>query len=277
MSARSRKTFQQLVTLPDTAIPLVEAALLMASEEYPQLEVGPYLDRLDEIAAAAKPQVHARNDPRQKAAAINDVLFESYGFRGNIQEYYDPRNSFLNDVIDRRLGIPITLSVLYLEIARRLGFPLHGVGMPGHFILKYSDREQEFYLDPFNGGAIMSMDDCREWIDRTFGGQTEFSERLLARVTHRQILARMLNNLKQIYVESQAFDKGLAIVDMMLMVEPEDMDRYRDRGLLHIQLRQFEAAAKDLEHYVKNTQESTVRKTIEEQLKDLRRIHAMMN
>ncbi len=137
MSTRSRKTFQQLVTLPDGAIPLAEAALLMACEEYPQLEIGPYLDRLDEIANMVRPHIHEGISPVDTIGAINDVLFGYCDFRGNDTAYYDPRNSFFNDVLDRRLGIPITLSAVYLEVARRLNFPMAGVGMPGHFIVKY--------------------------------------------------------------------------------------------------------------------------------------------
>jgi len=277
MSLRSRQTFQQLVTLPDGAIPLAEAALLMACEEYPQLEIGPYLDRLDEIAETAKPHIEEGKSPLDVVAIINDVLFDQFGFRGNEDNYYDPRNSFFNDVLDRRLGIPITLSTVYLEIARRLKFPLFGVGMPGHFIVKYMDPVQEFFLDPFYSGAILTVDDCRQWIATNFGDSMEFSDRLLARVTHKQILTRMLNNLKKIYLDSQSFDKGLAVVDMMLLVDPTDFDQYRDRGLLRVQLRQFEAAAKDLEYYVKSVPESEHRKGVEEQLRELRRIQAMMN
>src|SRR4051812_44587131 len=139
MSSRSRQTFQQLVTLPDGAIPLAEAALLMACEEYPQLEISPYLDQLDEIAARVKPHVAENASPLDIVETINEVLFKDFGFRGNDSDYYDPRNSFFNDVLDRRIGIPITLSAVYLEVARRLNFPMFGVGMPGHFIVKYAD------------------------------------------------------------------------------------------------------------------------------------------
>src|SRR5215469_16388866 len=148
MSTRSRRTFQELVTLPDGAIPLAEAALLMACEEYPQLQISPYLDQLDEIAAEAKRKIAGRDSPAEVVANINDVLFEEFGFRGNKDNYYDPRNSFFNDVMDRRLGIPITLSTVYLEVARRLDFPMVGVGLPGHFVVKYADPQQEFFLDP---------------------------------------------------------------------------------------------------------------------------------
>jgi regulator of sirC expression with transglutaminase-like and TPR domain len=277
MSSRSRRTFQQLVTLPDGAIPLAEAALLMACEEYPQLQISPYLDQLDEIAAAVRHRVPEGSAPKDVVACINEVLFEQFGFRGNEDNYYDPRNSFFNDVLDRRIGIPITLSTVYLEIARRLNFPMVGVGMPGHFLVKYADLQQEFFLDPYYSGAILTAEDCKARIAEHFGDSLEFSDRMLARVTHKQILTRMLTNLKKIYVESQAFDKGLAVVDMMIMVEPEDLEQYRDRGLLRVQLRQFEAAAKDLERYVKSTPDCEDRRKVAEQLKSLRQIQAMMN
>src|SRR3989475_6923391 len=149
VSARSRQTFQQLVTLPDPAIPLAEAALLMACEEYPQLEVSPYLDQLDAMADMAQESLRDSDTPVQRVEKINTLLFETLGFRGATDDYYDPRNSFFNDVLDRRVGIPITLSTVYLEVARRLKFPIVGVGMPGHFIVKFADRDDEFFLDPF--------------------------------------------------------------------------------------------------------------------------------
>src|SRR5215510_5266074 len=156
VSARSRKTFHQLVTLPDAAIPLAEAALIMACEEYPQLELSPYLDKLDQMADVARQALDPSDSPTDTAAKINAVLFETYGFRGNTNDYYDPRNSFFNDVLDRRVGIPITLSTVYIEVARRLDFAIAGVGMPGHFLVKYSDRREEFFVDAFSGGQILS-------------------------------------------------------------------------------------------------------------------------
>ncbi len=277
MSARSRQTFQQLVTLPDSAIPLAEAALLMACEEYPQLEISPYLDQLDRMAQMAQKSLRAEDTPVQTVEKINAVLFETLGFRGNTEDYYDPRNSFFNDVIDRRVGIPITLSTVYMEVSRRLQFPISGVGMPGHFVVKFNNRSEEFFLDPFNRGMILSRDDCRARIKERYGDSLEFDERLLERVTNRQILARMLNNLKLIYLKAQAFDKGLAIVDMMLMVNPHDIEQFRDRGLLRLQLRQFEGAARDLTYYLRKSGNCQDREEIEDHLKELRRIQAMMN
>ncbi len=277
MSKRSRKTFQQLVTLPDSAIPLAEVALLMASEEYPQLEISPYLDKLDHMAEMAQELLRTADSPVQTVSKINAILFERVGFRGNTEDYYDPRNSFFNDVLDRRVGIPITLSTVYMEVSRRLKFPISGVGMPGHFVVKYYNRNEEFFLDPFNRGEILTREDCRERIHGMYGDSIEFSERLLEPVTNRQILVRMLNNLKLTYLKSQAFDKTLAIVDMMLMVEPDDIEQFRDRGLIRLQLRQFEGAARDLDHYLRKARNCQDREAVENHLKELRRIQATMN
>ena len=277
MSRRSRKTFEQLVTLPDNAIPLAEAALLMACEEYPQLEISPYLDKLDNIATVVQEKLQRTGKPIDVIEKINTVLFETFGFRGNTENYYDPRNSFFNDVLDRHVGIPITLSVVYLEVSRRLNFPIFGVGMPGHFVVKYADRTEEFFLDPFNRGELLTRDDCWNRIQSMYGNSIALDERFLEPVTNRQILSRMLNNLKVIYLKAQAFDKGLAVIDMMLVTDPYDVEQLRDRGLLRLQLRQFDGAARDLENYLRQCRNSPDREEVENHLKEIRRIRAMMN
>jgi regulator of sirC expression with transglutaminase-like and TPR domain len=277
MSTRSRRTFQELVTLPEGAVPLAESALLMACEEYPQLEISPYLDRLDQIADFVRPKLKPAGSPLDTIDAINDVLFGVVGFRGNTENYDDPRNSFFNDVLERRVGIPITLSAVYLEIARRVSFPISGVGMPGHFLVKYADRSQEIFLDPFNSGQILSKEDCAQRFAEMFGGTPEFSERMLAIASPRQMLFRMLNNLKAIYMKAQAYEKSLAMVDMMLLADPEAVEQYRDRGILEVQLRRFHEAVRDFERYVEGAPNSKDRPQVEEHLKDLRRIRAMMN
>ena len=277
MITRSRRTFQELVNLPDGAVPLAEAALLMACEEYPQLELSPYLDRLDEFAEAVRPKLQQRFSPLDTIDALNDVLFGVFGFRGNTENYNDPRNSFFNDVLERRVGIPITLSAVYLEVARRVGFPIYGVGMPGHFLVRYDDRQQEFFVDPFNGGQILTREDCQQRFTEMFGNEQAFSDRMLSIVSPRQMLFRMLNNLKTIYLKAHTFEKSLAMVDMMLLANPEAIEQYRDRGIIKVQLRRFDAAVRDFEHYVKGAPDSKDRPQVEEHLKELRRIRAMMN
>lgn len=277
MSRRSRRTFQELVTLPDGAIPLAETALLLACEEYPQLEISPYLDKLDEIADFVRPRLRRENSPLDTIEALNDVLFGLVGFRGNTENYNDPRNSFFNDVLERRVGIPITLSLVYLEVARRVSFPLFGVGMPGHFLVKYRDRNQELFLDPFNAGQVLTREDCSRRFEEMFGVEKEFSDRMLDTVSPRQMLFRMLNNLKTIYLNVHAYEKSLAMVDMMLLADPEAVEQYRDRGILRVQLRRFNDAVRDFEHYVKGAPDSKDRSQVEEHLRELRRIQAMMN
>jgi regulator of sirC expression with transglutaminase-like and TPR domain len=277
MSTRSRRTFQELVTLPEGAVPLAESALLMACEEYPQLELAPYLDRLDEIAEFVRPKLRSGGSPLETVEALNDVLFGVVGFRGNTENYEDPRNSFLNDVLERRVGIPITLSAVYLEVARRVSFPVSGVGMPGHFLVKYADRSEEFFLDPFNGGQILSREDCARRFTEMFGNEQQFTDRMLAIASPRQILFRMLNNLKTIYMKARAYEKSLAMVDMMLLTDPDAMEQYRDRGIIEVQLRRFHDAVRDFERYVEGAPNSKDRPQVEEHLKDLRRIRAMMN
>ena len=239
----------------------------MACEEYPQLELSPYLDKLDHMGNMAQESLRTGDTPIQTVEKINTLLFETLGFRGNTEDYYDPRNSFFNDVLDRRMGIPITLSTVYLEVARRLKFPIVGVGLPGRFIVKFADRNHEFFLDPFNRGEILTREDCRKMLHEMYRGSIEFSDRLLSRVTNRQILSRMLNNLKLIYLKAQAFGKGLAIVDMMLVTNPDDSEQFRDRGLLHLQLRQFEAATKDFNQYLTRVPKAHDREEIEDHLK----------
>jgi regulator of sirC expression with transglutaminase-like and TPR domain len=277
VSTRSRKTFHQFVTLPDAGIPLAEAALMIACEEYPQLELSPYLELLDRIAEAAQKRRSPSDSPMETVHKINRVLFDTYGFRGNTDDYYDPRNSFFNDVLDRRVGIPITLSTVYIEVSRRMNFRIAGVGMPGHFLVKYSDRREEFFIDPFNRGEILTHDDCRNRLHAQYGEALEFHDRLLARATNRQILWRLLNNLKDIYVKGHAIDKCLSIVDMMLMVDSDDLIQFRDRGLLRMRLRQFDGAGRDLQHYLQHSPNAEDREEIENHIKELKRIRAMMN
>ena len=250
---------------------------MIACEEYPQLELSPYLDVLDRIAQSAQEKRSPSDTPMDTVAKINSVLFDQYGFRGNTADYYDPRNSFFNDVLDRRVGIPITLSTVYIEVSRRLNFPIAGVGMPGHFLVKYSDHREEFFIDAYSGGQVLSREDCQKRLHESYGDAVEFNDRLLARVTNRQILWRMLNNLKDIYVKGHVIDKCHSMVDMMLMVDSEDLTQFRDRGLLRMQLRQFDGAGRDLEHYLHHSPNAEDREEIENHVKELKRIRAMMN
>src|SRR5438445_11102873 len=159
-----------MVARPEASVDLAEASLLIAGEEYPGLDPAPYLGRLDELGA------HLRRRAGDAGAdalvpELNRLLFEEEGFRGNTVDYYDPRNSFLNDVLDRRTGIPISLSTVYMAVGRRAGVPVQGVGLPGHFVVRVTTAGGEALVDPFHDGAVLTLEDCQERLDRIYGGK----------------------------------------------------------------------------------------------------------
>lgn len=272
-----RLDFARLVSRPETAIDLAEAALLIAKEEYPTLEVGRYLSSLDAMAAEIRDRVGCAEDPHRLIAGLGDYLFREQGFRGNADDYYDPRNSFLNDVLDRRTGIPITLSALYMEVGRRLGFRLHGVGMPGHFLVKYVGPDEEIVIDPFNGGAIVSSADCQRILDRIYEGKLAFEPRFLAALGTRQVLVRMLNNLKAIYFGTQAYAKALSVVERLLILEPEAPTGIRDRGLLLSQLKRYPEAMAELGQYLKLAPAAEDAQAIRDHLRSIRQRESSLN
>ncbi|MGE5849299.1 MAG: SirB1 family protein [Candidatus Methylomirabilota bacterium] len=272
-----RQRFTGLVSRPEIAIDLAEVALVIAQEEYPKLEVAHYLSCLDEMGTDVLARVGPTEDPHRLIAALGDYLFREQGFHGNTDDYYDPRNSFLNDVLDRRTGIPITLSTVYMEVGRRLGIRLHGVGMPGHFLVKYVGGDEEIVIDPFNGGAILSHVDCQRLLDKTYQGKVAFEPRFLATVGTRQILNRMLSNLKAIYFKKQEFAKALGVVERLLILGPRTATEIRDRGLLLSQLKRYPEATADLERYLKLAPGAEDSEVICDHLRSIRQRVASMN
>jgi len=230
--AVSRRLFTELVAGPEDRIDLGRAALVIASEEYPGLDMLRYVAKLEAMAAAVRARLTDTQEPLSTIQCLNAYLFGERGLRGNSNAYYDPRNSFLNAVLDRGLGIPITLSVVYMEVGRRIQFPLQGVGMPGHFIVKPVGLEEEIYIDPFNAGRVLSREACEELVQEMYGGQVPFDATFLEPVTKKQILARILSNLKAIYVQTQQYLKALSVVERLLLVQPGAEQEARDRAAL---------------------------------------------
>ncbi len=254
------ETFAALVgrQLEDERIHLARAALIIARTEYPDLEIEHYVRRLDEMARRVGARLPDLPDAAETIAALNHVLFVEEGLRGNRDGYYDPQNSFLNDVLDRRLGIPITLSLIYMEVGRRVGFPLFGVGMPGHFLLKHYDVDgRETLIDPFAEGRIVSLSDCQHRLDEIYSGQMLLQPEFLLAVSRRQILTRVLNNLKNIYLSTRNFRKALAIVDLILAIYPRSPADVKQRATLRYSLGQLRGAAEDLEEYLKMSPEAS--------------------
>jgi len=272
-----RRLFAEMVSRPEPAIDLAEAAFLIAKEEYPDLDIPHYLSRLDAMAADVRGRSKGGEHPLRLLTDLGDYLFREQGFQGNIENYYDPRNSFLNEVLDRRTGIPITLSTIYMEVGRRLGVRLHGVGMPGHFLVKYVGPDQEIIVDPFHGGAIVSPADCQRILDRIHGGRVAFEPRFLNPIGTRQILTRMLSNLKAIHFNQRAYARALSVVERLLMLDPRAANEIRDRGLLCCQLRRYPEAVADLEQYLRLVPGAEDAETVRDHLRSIRQRAASMN
>lgn len=244
-----RRRLASLLEREDHRIDLVHAALLIAQEEYPDLRPARYLRRLDVLALRIRRHAIAAGSVLEIVEAVNHVLFVEEAFRGNTENYYDPRNSFLNEVLDRKLGIPISLSIVYIAVGRRLGLPVVGLGLPGHFIVGIQADEQ-ILIDPFNRGAILTMDDCAARVRTVYGDRLTFHPRMLAPVSTRQILIRVLNNLKAIYTQTQDPGRLLAAIDRLLLLSPGDVQELRDRGIVCQHLKFYGQALADLNSYL---------------------------
>jgi regulator of sirC expression with transglutaminase-like and TPR domain len=201
--ARSvRQLFADEVRRPDPEIDLARAALLIAKEEYPQISVEQYLGRLDQLAEEVRDRLADETAPLVVLQELLDLLYRRHGFRGNRDAYHDPRNSFLNDVLDRRLGIPLSLAVVVLEVGWRLGLPLQGVNFPHHFLVRFRGDAFDLLIDPFDGGQIRFEDQAQEFLDRIYGGSVRVQDAFLREANRRDILVRMLMNLRDLYLNS---------------------------------------------------------------------------
>ncbi len=244
--------FYQAVQKADGRINLAVAALYIAQEEYWDMDPTVYLEALDDMASEVRSRLPPGRYPLKIIQVINTYLFEDLKFSGNRQDYYNPDNSCLNCVIDRRLGIPITLSLLYLEIAHRVGFPMVGVGMPGHFLVRPVVDEMAVFVDPFNRGEVMFEADCQQKFHQLYGAQAQWHPEFLNGVLPKPFLARILNNLKMVYLQLEAYDQAIATLDKLLILMPGQVQQVRDRGLLHYQLKNYDMAKQDLEGYLRS-------------------------
>ncbi len=229
------RAFAEAVSGPD--MDLARAALAIALPEYPELDVEEYLSRLERLAESVREAAGGAGDAYRRLACMEYVLFKQRGFKGNAEDYYDPENSFLNRVMDRGTGIPITLSVLYMEVARRVGLEVRGVGFPGHFLVKTECDGEEVFVDPFHGGNILSHSELQELLDGMYGGRLEVQPEYLSAVSNRQIVQRMLNNIKLIYANRQDLQRCLRVVERLVILNPDDPEPLRERGLLRERLR----------------------------------------
>lgn len=264
-----RERFAELVTSPggSEAIPLAEAALWLAAEDYEHLDVGHYLGRLDDLGRDAAQVVAEFDDETEKIVALNEFLFEEMRFVGNQTDYYDPRNSFLNEVIERRTGIPISLSVVYLEVASRVGLQVAGIGFPGHFLVRAGANG--LLIDTF-GGRVLTRKDCLDLLREVAGDRAELDESHLVEISSREILARMLTNLKQIYLQTDEDERALSCIERILLLMPNAPTEIRDRGLVLAKLECFGPALTDLEAFIAAVEPNAIPESVMELVDDLR-------
>jgi len=287
-----KELLSALVDASNTAgTALAPAALVIARVENPHLDPDPYIARLDAMGDAARRVIerHASStgdmSPQSGVKALNEYLFDELGFTGNRDKYEDPRNSCLNEVLERRTGIPLTLSIVYMEVARRAGLHMDGVNFPGHFLVRCPQAHSaHLVIDPFHAGALLSEHNCRLLLQKHVGSEVAFSRSLLAPATRDQILVRMLLNLKRIYVHMRSFPQARDVTELLLALTPSALSELRDRGLLAYQLNDVTGALRDLQSYLKLSSMSEPDKEtkaehqqIWEHVKTLRRRVAALN
>jgi regulator of sirC expression with transglutaminase-like and TPR domain len=271
-------TFAEEVAQAGDQLSPLRAGLLFAREcAYPDLRPSDYVAQVEDLAVAANAVLAGYRSAQTRGLALAEFLFQSYGLRGNADDYADPRNSYLNQVIERRLGIPISLSVIYLEVGRRLGLPVAGVGMPGHFIARVAGEDGPQYLDPFHGGRVLTVDDCRELVRRSAGIEGVFDMTWLAPTPPREIVARMLNNLRAFYISMEDWPLAITLLEHLRTLQPEVAGHARDLGVLHYRQGAYRKAAGLLQEYLQRAPTAadadTVRQGREMMLEELARLN----
>ena len=277
--------FAELLGREDSRIDLARACLMIAQDAYPGLDVERYLGEIERMAHRLRGRVPQEQGAEERVVALNQFLFDDLGYWGNTGDYYDPRNSYLNEVIDRRTGIPLTLSILYMELGRRIGLPLQGVSFPGHFLVRLSLRRGTLVLDPFAGGAPQSESELRQRLQRVIpDGATDSVpvaglplDQFLEPASNRQILARMLRNLKGIYREADKPESMLDVLNRMLLVVPEASGELRDRGFVYQRLECYRAALQDLKDYAEREPDAPDQDDVRVRLMELSALCARLN
>jgi regulator of sirC expression with transglutaminase-like and TPR domain len=273
--------FSALIARADDRIELARACLQIAEDAYPGLDVDGYVGEIERFAKRLRGRLAPDALVEDRVIALNEFLFADLGFSGNADDYYDPRNSYLNEVIDRRKGIPITLAVLYLEIGRRIELPLQGVSFPGHFLVRLPMRGGTLVLDPFSGGAPQSEADLRERLKRVIPGGVAVAdlplEQFLEPASNRQILARLLRNLKGVYREKDKPERLLDVLNRMVIVTPEAAGERRDRGYVYDRLECWRPALEDLSAYVERAPEAADLEEVRARMVELSQRCARLN
>lgn len=263
---------------PD-AVSLAELALLVAQGEYPHLDISHYLRLIEDIAMSIRQRLGPEADSAEIIVAMNQRLFQELRYGAAGTDYYDPRNSYLNEVMERRRGIPITLSILYIEVGRRLGLPVDGVAFPGHFLVKCDVPDGIVLLDPYHGGVTLDREDLQDRLREGRGEEVsdEALDDMLVSASPRDIVARILRNLKSIHLKAKQMEQALAVLMWLTEVLPGEAAERRDRGLVYQNLECFRAALADYEHYLEHLPDADDADAIRGRVVDMRRAAARLN
>ena len=261
-----RADFVNQVERPERAIDLARTALLVAAESDPNVDVDGTLHTIDTWAKDLRARLEPDMNNLQKLARLRRFLFDELGFRGDRKDYYNPSNSLLHEVILRRRGIPLTLSILFMELGWRVGIPFEGVGFPGRFLVRLAGEPGDLLLDPFQRGMSVHEEDCRRILQEVTGGKLEFREELLVSVSKRDMIARLLYNLKVACLKINDDERALSAIDRLLLLHPDDAVERRDRGLLHYKLDHYRPARADLRAYLKLRPDALDREVIDRHL-----------
>ena len=254
--------FQMVTAREDDEIDLATAALLIAAVEYPDLDIDQQLSILDSLAEGAAYRIGQDRDPFHCVNNLSEYLFDEVGFQGNQGEYYDPRNSYLNEVLQRRTGLPITLCLVCLEVGKRLDIPLVGVGLPGHFVLSHRSQT-DLIIDPFRRGILLSEEECAQILKNVLGANVDWDPRYLTPASNREFISRILRNLKGIYLNRRDHEEALDVVDITLALRPDDLNERRDRGLIYYRLGHYQMALDDLRHFLTSAPAGTDTSNVE--------------
>ncbi|OGF13257.1 MAG: hypothetical protein A2W00_08550 [Candidatus Eisenbacteria bacterium RBG_16_71_46] len=272
-----RADFIQVVSQPEPAFDLARAALLVAAESDASIDVDGQVRVLEQWGEEFRSRLDPEWNNLQKLARLRNFLFEELKFRGDRQDYYSPRNSLLHEVLERRRGIPITLAIVMMELGWRAGIPLEGVGFPGHFLVRLAGEPKDLLLDPYKRGMSVHEEDCRRMLQDVTGGRVEFEPSLIASVGKRDMIVRLLHNLKGAYLRSEDDALALAAVDRLLLLCPDDAQEMRDRGLLLYRLKRYGQALEGLNRYLAAQPHAADRETVERHLQTLRQLVASLN
>lgn len=268
--AFARQRFRELAELPDHVVDLVEASLVIALEEHPGLEMGPYLGQIAQWSRAVSGRLEGSRDVERIVESINRVLFDEEGFHGENEDYYDPRSALISETLDRHAGLPISLSILYIELSRRVGVEAAGISLPGRFLVKFSGAFGQIVIDPFDGGRVLSTIELQHLLDEVYGGGVRLREHHLRAFSAKEILARELAHLKAAYLAQHDLPRAAASIDRLLILDENDPYELHDRATVAMQMHAYRLAIECFERYLALTPYAEDTARVREQIAWLR-------